>query len=93
MVQYYITPYEDGYCFVHDSGRPDKFIFSTEKADGIQTGKVKLFRIDASYFELVKQDGSVERIPYMCIEKENIVGTIHRSIGIIKEDKVRIPSH
>lgn len=93
MVQYYITPYETGYCFVHDSGRPDKFIFSTEKAFDINSGKVKLFRIDASYFELVKEDGSVERIPYMYIPKEQIFGTIHRDSSIIPEKLVLIPSH
>jgi hypothetical protein len=93
MVQFYITPYENGYCFVHDSGRPDKFIFSTEKAVGISFGKDKLYRIDVSYFEIVKEDGSVERIPYMCIPKENIIGTLYRSEGIVKEDKVLIPSH
>lgn len=93
MVQYYITPYETGYCFVHDSGHPDKFIFSSEKAYDIQTGKVKLYRIDASYFEMVKEDGSVERIPYMCISTENIVGTKYRQGGILKEEQVLIPLH
>ena len=89
MVQYYITPYDDGYCFVHESGQPDIFIFSTEKTCEICSEKVKLYRIDNSYFEIVKEDGSVERIPYMCIPKENIFGIADR---IIKKEQVHIPS-
>ncbi len=93
MVQYFITPYEDGYCFVHDSGRPDKYIFSQEKANHIHTKSAKLFRIDASYFELVYKDGKVERFPYMCLEPNAIVGTKYRSMGKISEHDVHIPTH
>ena len=93
MVQYYITPYETGYCFVHDSGQENKYIFSTEKAYDIRSGKVKLFRIDANYFEIVKQDNSVERILNMYIPKEQIFGTAYRDIGIIPEKLVHIPFH
>jgi hypothetical protein len=92
MTQYYITPYENGYCFVHDSGRPDKFIFSTEKACLIRSNQSKLYRIDANYFEIVNNNGSVERIPYIYIEKEAILGTLIRESGIIHEDYVLIPS-
>jgi hypothetical protein len=93
MVQYFITPYDGGYCFVHEAGHPSKYIFSTEKATHIHTKSAKLFRIDASYFELVYKDGKVERFPYMYIESNAIVGTKYRSMGKVSEDDVHIPSH
>lgn len=92
MVQYYITPYEKGYCFVHEGGHPTKFIFSTEKASAIIMKQAKLYRIDANYFEIVYKNDSVERIPYMYIEKENIVGTAIREPSVLYEHHVHIPS-
>jgi hypothetical protein len=93
MIQFYITPYENGYCFVHDSGRPDKFIFSREKAMLIHLKEAKLTRIDGNYFEYVKKDGTVEHISYKYINPEQIVGTMYRIDGKIEEHQVHIPLH
>ncbi len=93
MVQYYITPYENGYCFVHDSGQPNKYIFSNEKALYIRSKAAKLFRIDASYFELVYNDGKVERIPYLSLSPEQIFGTMYQSLSKISEHHIHIPTN
>ena len=93
MVQYYITPYEDGYCFVHDSGRAGKYIFSQEKAAHIHSKAAKLFRVDASYFEMVYTNGKVERFPYIYLfPEQQIIGTTYRSMGKISEHDVHVPT-
>ncbi len=93
MVQYYITPYEDGYCFVHDSGRPSKFIFSNEKASNVKCGQAKLERVDQNYFALIYTNGKVERIPFVNIQPEAIVGTKYRMIGVLGKHHISTPTN
>lgn len=91
FVDYYFTPYgEDTYCFVHSSGNPKKFIFSTRFAPyDFHSGTLKFIHHCENRLLIVNENGTKTILPYRNIPLTQIVGTAIRQPYLIPKKLVQ----